>query len=278
MASAATLDHLPNVVIDCIARYCTPDGGNDRTVLGRGNLGGLGFVNRHLHEVQLRATVVVPPRLLQSGQLSENELWKMTPPLKVGQLLVWRDLDEAYRCVQRYQHDLDFWRGVRAIFLMFVEVRGQATPTHSNGPRTYHFKKAHWVFLWLSDVIRDLTRREGGHHLEWLWMEMRDSGAIMSMDGAGLFGLARMPNVTSVRFVPPVGRPISSYVKREVRAHIRQCTSRVSVHEWSPEGTETAWMRTPWREMAERRRRARESDAELWERWMKSRLALMNRL
>jgi len=52
----------------------------------------------------------------------------------------------------------------------------------------------------------------------------------------------------------------------------------VSVHEWSPEGTETAWMRTPWREMAERRRRARESDAELWERWMKSRLALMNRL
>lgn len=293
-SSAPTLDSLPAEIVRHIVHLLMEDG----PVNSRSNLGSASLINRRFYyahcdelarlpqrtvtrrvqQTDVNGAVVYGPKgkpVLDNITCTKPEVVTKSP-VRVSELLAWQDLDQAYRCVLQHRENLEFWRGIRVILVAYVENHRTGNVFRSHGPRRIQFRKAHWVFLWLAEVYRQLYRQDKKINLEWLRIEPRDGQSIMSMDAAGMFGLSQMPAIPHVCFVSPNSQHVRFYVATSVSRYIRRCTSRKGLHSWTGNGTETAWSATPWRELAEQERQDGESDLNLWYRWMARRLGQLN--
>jgi hypothetical protein len=113
-APRPTLTTLPCEVTNIILENL----GEEGLIRGRGNLGGVVGVERGLQEVQYHVRAKIPMRTVsrieerevdgervRTKVLESVEEPSFDPPLRVGELVVWEDLDAAYACVD---NNLDF--------------------------------------------------------------------------------------------------------------------------------------------------------------------------
>lgn len=200
------------------------------------------------------------------------------PALHVGELLVWRDLDEAYACVMANLRNDNLWLQLRLITLDFVDNYVTGTDFDTCRHTGYFYKKAHWVFIHLADIYRRLYFSLGGHSLQCIVIKPIDWNSIRSMDVAGMLGLSLLPAV-DVRFISPVlGRRVGSYIKPEVREAIQKRACRTRYHEWEPTSLEDPCPRKPWKERALASRRVGETEGDCLLRFLRVRYAEMFRL
>lgn len=178
----------------------------------------------------------------------ENEL-TLTERLRVGQVIVWRDLRHAERCIMLNRTNLEFWVGIRAIFLSLINIALAA------GGTGLDMSLAHKVFaelyqIWVSLHQQNMPKPK----LEWLRLECLVWGGIKNMDSPGMFYLSQLHGVPVVRFHTAPGRGISSFVNKEVREMIGKRTRRPWKPTWEPTGLENP-CRADWRVQALRKKK-----------------------
>ena len=197
------------------------------------------------------------------------------PPIKVQEFLVWRDLEQAYDCVLANRDNLTFWYGIKMISLDFVDNVEMGTDFTQR--RLY--KKAHWVFLYLSEVYQQLHFEHHGHQLQCILIRIIDWNCMKNMDVAGLFGLSLIPAVPSVRFLPGLDRlRLDKYIATNVRKAIQLRTHRTKRYQWVPTGLENPCPRTDWQAQACRRQRRGETSGDCMLRFLRTRYSRMFKL
>lgn len=142
------------------------------------------------------------------------------PVLRVCQTLIWRDLAEALDCVTTNLTNFRFWQSIRMISLTFVDdhLHGTNFDVAGNHRGKFLYPKAHWVFLHLADIFRELHFERGGHQLWTILVKIHNWNAIKSMDTAGMFGLSLIPALPAVKFLPAVDRhSLNRYMAAPVR-------------------------------------------------------------
>ncbi len=271
----------------------------DGSINSRRDLGRMCLINRHIYNICTNLPATLPERVIRrraKRRNAEGEVIRrpngkavmctvttrtpelvITPVIKLSEFLVWRDLDEAYNCVRQHRENLTFWMSIRVIHLRFIESFRTGNLYRRHGPRRVQFRKAHWVFLWLAGIYRELNQN-GEAKIDWLRIEISEENSIMSTDVAGVFGLSQMPGIKHLTFVSPRGQAIRYYISTSVKRFLCRCAAQNGVYPWTGDGTETAWMETSWQERAALERKPRESDNKLWMRWMTRRLNLCNRV
>ena len=209
----------------------------------------------------------------------EDEVVLSSGPLKVGEVIVWRDLNEAFDCVTSNLENWPFWIGIRAIFLDFTEDYVNGTLFAPAADRSHHYKKAHWVFLHLADTLRYLQFQYSGHRLHWLRIRILDWNAIPSMDVAGMFGLSQISALPHLHFHPAEpGKSISNYIDLEVGKHLRRRTRWSTPHKRMPTGLEEPCPRVDWKAQAPRNQKSREGEGERLQRILRTRYGQKFRL
>jgi hypothetical protein len=191
----------------------------------------------------------------------EDEL-KLTERLRVGQVIVWRDLRHAQRCIMLNRTNLEFWVGIRAIFLSLINTAPAAGGTGLN------MRLAHQVFaelyqIWVSLHQQNMPKPK----LEWLRLECLVWGGIKNMDSPGMFYLSQLHGVPVVRFHTAPGRGISSFVAMEVHIMIGKRTKRPWKPTWEPTGLESP-CKADWRVQARRKKRKGEDFNECYWRFL----------
>jgi hypothetical protein len=158
------------------------------------------------------------------------------PPLLVKEVLVWRDLEYAWGCIENNRGNVKFWCQVRAIFVEYVGVEN-------------NLKIAHRVFEGLRKEM--ILVRESGFEpqLQWLRLSVSVWGGIQDMDAPGMFPLSQMYNIPYVRFHSATEYSVSAYVAKPVREVIYKRTTRVRSG-WKPTGLENPCQRGNWRNVA----------------------------
>lgn len=180
----------------------------------------------------------------------EDEVTLKGGPLQVGEVLVWRDLEQALRCVVLNRENRPFWAGIRAIFVSFVASSARGD-----------LKAAHLVFTGLKEIF-DLLRGEGVEpKLQWLRLALSVWQGLEDMDAPGMFPLCQMQGIPFLRFHSATGKSLSCYISKAVRDVICSRASRARKHTWEPTGLENP-CRGDWRVQALRTKRKRDSKSE----------------
>jgi hypothetical protein len=184
----------------------------------------------------------------------EDEVMLKGGPLRVGEVVVWKDLEHAARCIQLNRENLLFWERVRAIFLSFVK----AADERLEGD----LRLAHGVFAGLHKIVSTLRDSGVQPKLEWLRLALVVWQGLEDMDAPGMFYLSRLHGIPFVRFHSPLGKSLSCYISKEVKDVIAKRTSRTRLCGWTPTGLESPCPRGDWRVQALRRRKKGELENE----------------
>lgn len=188
----------------------------------------------------------------------EDEVTLKGDRLKIGQVIVWRDLRHAQRCIALNRTNWDFWIEIRAIFLAVV-----------TSSRSRDLRLAHLVFAGLYEIWVSLNEQKNKPKpkLQWLRLSCSVWAGLKDMDAPGMFYLSQLHGVPFVRFHPVPGKSISCFVSKKVRDVISSRTRRPWKPSWSPTGLENP-SRTDWRQQALRKRRKNESANECYRRFL----------
>jgi hypothetical protein len=208
----------------------------------------------------------------------KDEVVLPSGPLRVGEVIVWRDLNEAFDCVTSNLENWSFWIGIRAIFLDFTEGYVNGTFFAPAAGRPHYYKKAHWVFIHLADILRYLQFQYSSHRLHWLRIRILDRNAILSMDVAGMFGLSQVSALPHLHFHPAEpGKAISDYIDLGVRKHLQRRTRWSMPHTWGLARFEGPYPQIDCKAQARRNHNSREEGEQL-QRILRTRYGQMFRL
>lgn len=114
-------------------------------------------------------------------------------PLLVREVLVWRDLEHAWGCIEKNRGNVEFWCQVRAIFVEYVRKVGVR-------PVPHNLEIAHRVFEGLRKEMAFVRERRFKPQLQWLRLSVSVWSGIQDMDAPGMFPLSQMYNIPYVRF------------------------------------------------------------------------------
>jgi hypothetical protein len=102
-------------------------------------------------------SIVFPPLL-------QDEVYLNDGTLKVGEVLIWKNLESALRCLDIYRDNLNFWSSIRAVFLDYV---GAVWVRDVQGVRL-ELRLAHQMFSRLHDIMTSMCQQGVKPKLEWL--------------------------------------------------------------------------------------------------------------
>ncbi|KAN0108470.1 hypothetical protein V8E51_008212 [Hyaloscypha variabilis] len=102
-------------------------------------------------------SIVFPPLL-------QDEVYLNDGTLKVGEVLIWKNLESALRCLDIYCDNLNFWSSIRAVFLDYL---GAVWVRDVQGVRL-ELRLAHQMFSRLHDIMTSMCQQGVKPKLEWL--------------------------------------------------------------------------------------------------------------
>lgn len=189
----------------------------------------------------------------------EDEVMLKDGRLRIGEVVVWHDLQHATQCLQLNRENMRFWASIRAIFISVVR-----TFTNHYNP---DLRLAHGVFATLHDIFESMRSHDTEPKLQWLRLSLFVWQGLENIDAPGMFYLGQLYNIPFVRFHGVPGKSLNCYVSKAVREVITARTGRVRRHAWAPTGLEDP-CRADWRVQALRRKRRLESKDECFLRFL----------
>jgi hypothetical protein len=143
-------------------------------------------------------SIVFPPLL-------QDEVYLNDGTLKVGEVLIWKNLESALRCLDIYRDNLNFWSSIRAVFLDYV---GAVWVRDVQGVRL-ELRLAHQMFSRLHDIMTSMCQQGVKPKLEWLRLAPIDNDTTIKKTESQYRGQQIQQVLTHIRIQ---SKPYARYI------------------------------------------------------------------